>query len=317
MRVLLSLLVLLSLFAVSVQAWAPTNSRAFYLGDRPHLHRLLQTSRTSKGWGSAESTSDAISVYKAISTAVPDAAGLCKPLEHSFTEAIKEKNLVNTHYWGASLVDIGCVVPSTVTADLKPLLQSGLHSNVLNDVYHASSLIFSLLDKKKLVQASDFDFTRVSATLLELLDEDGSFRSGPQDDEGSAYHAGLALQIAGKLANKVTAQADKQKDLVRKLTSKVPAILALGLKEKVVDFSFGAPSHVSPLEAVASVVEGIQALSLAADKLDIKEVSKYIQNNTDTDNNSNKHLSTQYWFPSVLCIFLMVFFFPCLCFFFS
>lgn len=266
MRVLLSLLVLLGLLAASVHAWAPLNTRAFYLGDRPHYHRLLQSSRTSKGWGSAEATADAISVYQALSTAVPDAAGLCKPLEASFTEAIKEKDLVDTHYWGASLLGIGCVIPAATTAELKTLLQSGLDSNVLNDIYHATTLISALVEKKKLVTATDFNWSRVNANVVELLDEDGSFRSGPQDDEGSAYHAGLALQIAGKVS-KFT-----EPELLRKLSSKLPAILALGLKDKSVDFSFGAPNHVSTLEAVASVIEGIKAISsVSSGTLDINK----------------------------------------------
>jgi len=56
---------------------------------------------------------------------------------------------------------------------------------------------------------SEFSFKGVDQALLKLLEEGDTVRPDADADEGTAYHAGLALQLLGYLAQKVPSAVDQ------------------------------------------------------------------------------------------------------------
>lgn len=271
---LFSLLLLLPLSLVLAASSTPTpTSEPFSDLARQHVLALLQSTRLSdaKGWENVKETYGAVKSYQWVEApAVPEGNKLCQVLQSTFSSAVSEKDYASAHYAAAAAEVVKCSgfnAPSST----RNVLQSGLQSKNLGDVYHASQAVLALVDLKAF-QLKDFDYSSVQQTLLNLLEEDGTFRSSPDDDEGSAYHAGLALEVLGELASKLPSAVSK--DTIRQVVDKVQPLVKTGFSnpEKQLDFMNGAPSDVTPLQVVSALLSGFQALSVvAAEPLDLKK----------------------------------------------
>jgi hypothetical protein len=158
-------------------------------------------------------------------------------------------------------------VPETT----KALLQTALTQHkTVEDMFAATQAVLALDQIKGAgLPVSSFSFRGVDSTLLTLLEEDGTVRPHADADEGSPYHAGLALQLLAGLAKKVPAAVDKA--VLRQFNDKVAALLSTAITgpadAPVVDFAINAPADVTPLEAAASVLKGLSSLVEAGQSL--------------------------------------------------
>ena len=241
---------------------------------------MLSSARGSAGgaggWGSAQATAAALEAYAGLGVAAPQADKLCATLNKELLAAIRAAKIEPARWALTAAALAQCSGFSLPAPQLKTMLQTALNSKQLESVYHASQAAFALAGLKSSLSLSDFDFSAVDDLALELLEEDGSVRSSPDDDEGSAFHAGLALELLGDLATKAPAAVDKA--VLRQFADKVAALVSLGVpatNSNKVDFTQGAPSQVSALEAIAAVLEGVRSIAtVVAEPLNIQQVSQ-------------------------------------------
>ena len=200
----------------------------------------------------------------------PNGNKLCPTLQKSFDAALKASDVAELFHAIGSAAELKCST-FKVTEDLKNVLQAALNSKNVESMYFASQSIRALSSLKNVPSAlENLSFKGIDATVMELLEEDGSVRSNPENAEGSAYHAGLALATIGTISSKSPSAVSKS--IARQLGDKVQALMKLGIKDEKVDFTQGAPAGISPLEAVAAVVEGVQSIGrVVSEPVDIKK----------------------------------------------
>jgi hypothetical protein len=146
-------------------------------------------------------------------------------------------------------------------SSIQPSLQNAISGTAINlkDAFHAWKviLITNTMD--------DFDCQTTVGLVVELMEDDGSFRDGTDSDDSSAVNAGYAMEIIGEIFTKIEALQDSSLGVsedIREIADKVKDIIQL---EPTVG------TTLSPIAATASMVRGFQALSMALEEqLDIE-----------------------------------------------
>jgi hypothetical protein len=260
---LLSLL-LLAACAIGVLATAAP----FSSSHRAHVLSQLASQPPSS---SAATTLSAVRAYKLLGEQVPNADKLCTGLSKELLAVARgQGGVARASAALAAASELQCprfAVPETT----KALLQTALTQHkTVEDMFAATQAVLALDQIKGAgLPLSSFSFRGVDSTLLTLLEEDGTVRPHADADEGSPYHAGLALQLLANLAKKVPAAVDKA--VLRQFNDKVAALLSTAITgpsdAPVVDFAINAPADVTPLEAAASVLKGLSSLVEAGQSL--------------------------------------------------
>lgn len=250
----------LSLLVCLASASEPLSQTA-----RSHALSLLASQRLSAagGWDSAEATFDALTTYEQLATPTPDLTTLCPTLQTSLNAAVTAGDLSGVFYAVGSASLARCTGLSAPSG-LKKVLQAGLSSSEVAPLYFSTTTALTLTSLKLTGAPKELDLSGVAASIFQLAEEDGTFRSGPEDEEGSAYDAGLALLTLARLSNKLGALVDKAS--LKQVVERVSALVESGVdsSSKVVDFTQGAPDNVSPLEVLALVLDGIRAVATVA-----------------------------------------------------
>jgi len=248
----------------------------FSSSQRAHVLTVLGRSAAAGAKPTAAATHSALRAYSILGEQHTEKQDkLCAALNKELLSAARSNALDVAYHALAAAAQLRCT-SFTVPAPIKPLLQGALKERKsVADLFFASEAALAL-DALKGASLSEFSFKGVDQVLLNLLEEDGTVRPDADADEGTAYHAGLALQVLGNLAQKVPSAVDQA--VLRQFTDKVSALFSTGVtgsgNAAVVDFGVGAPVDVTPLEALAAVLDGVSSLLAAGQTLPPSSIKK-------------------------------------------
>ena len=149
----------------------------------------------------------------------------------------------------------------SLTAAQQTLIKTALASTNIIALSNAVSAL-SALSAAKSVKFSDYDASTVAATLSELNELDHTYRQSRSADEGTLYHTGLAYNIIAAL--QANSKSGAYKALIDDATANTESLIVTALTDPLQPFSYGAPSHVSDVVVLNSMLTGLHAIAPSA-----------------------------------------------------
>merc|ERR1719397_2086458 len=169
-------------------------------------------------WNSLVETDHAITALESFGITIHKSKKICKKLSEPLSEDLK--SLYHTIRASKALhcadIDISSAQPS---------LQDAISGTaiILKDAFYAWKVIL-FTDT-----ITDYDFQTTVGLIVELFEEDGSFRDSTNSDDASAVNAGYAMQMVGEIFSKINILQDEEEvteliDGVAQITKLEPTI---------------------------------------------------------------------------------------------
>jgi len=222
--------------------------------DAKHTANIVSSRQQKDGmWSTLAETDHAIFVLKSLGVSIKKSEKICRKLGQPLP-----KDFESLYHTVRASKALGCA--DIDISSIQPSLQDAISGNeiTLTDAFYAWKVILIT------GTVDDFDCQTTVGLVVELMEDDGSFRDATDSDDSSVVNAGYAIQLAAEIFIKVEGLQDPSSGVSEEMRE---------LADKVKDITELEPtlgSELSPIAATASLVRGFHSLSLALEEeLDI------------------------------------------------
>lgn len=218
--------------------------------------RIKDLQKSDGSWLGLKNTFFAVSSLKELKQVVPNQKNTCE-----FVKNAKVVDAESAFYFISLSEQLGC--GENIAESTTNILKKSLKSNSLWDIYHGAMAVFKLKDRKAANIADDVLISAVN-TLLELEEDDATFKFDSDSEESSAFNSGLAYQVFAEAVSKLKMTPDLKEKIGEVLENS--GSLETGAEGDFDDKTVGS------LRATATVFKGINDLATAL-KEDVDSIS--------------------------------------------
>lgn len=210
---------------------------------------VLARQLSDNTFGNVAQTRNAVTALTLMKTAVPQKAAVLKSLQEGLSQA---EDIETLYHAASGIRDLAGKV--TLSTANKELINAALSSGVLVEMFHATKSIIAA------GAAKSFDLSAVIEDVIDLQENDGTYRYSKSVDSSSLGHTGLALQIIADVARSSASLKEANKANIQKAVEFTKNIFTLGRKvEGVVDFSY--KSDMKPVTVSSHLIKGLNGLA--------------------------------------------------------
>lgn len=246
----------------------------FSENDAKRISSLIVGKQQANGmWSTLPETDHAIFALKSLGSTIKKSKKICQKLSGALPKEIKflYHTIRASKALGCADIDI---------SSIQPTLQDAISGATINleDAFYAWKVIM-MTDT-----IGNYDFQTTIGLVVELMEDDGSFRDDTDSDDSSVINAGYAIEMVGEIYSKIEALQEPSLGIADELSE-----LSDKVKE-ITDIEPTIGTDLSPLVATASVLNGLTALSNALqEQLDFDEeyvetVAQFFVSNKYVDN---------------------------------
>jgi len=234
---------------------------------------ILSQQRKTGMWSSLAETDHALFALDSLGFPIPNSKKICRKLSEPVPNDIE----LLYHIVRASK-SAGCA--EIDTSSFQPTLQDAISGTEINlkDAFYAWKVIFMTNT------IEGYDCQTTVGLVVELMEDDGSFRDSTESDDYSTVNAGYAMQLVGEIFSNIEELQDPSLEVIDEIRE---------LADKIKDITELEPSvgtNMSPIAATATIAQGFQSLSLALEEQPeieqeyVEDLTQFFLDNKYVDN---------------------------------